>query len=56
VLPRGEIKLAGAISRLPNVVGRTWEYWSARVPGAASPKRRSKPATPAARRKVRRRR
>ena len=56
VLPRGEIKLAGAISRLPNVVGRTWEYWSARVPGAASPKRRSKPATPAARRKARRRR
>jgi HCOMODA/2-hydroxy-3-carboxy-muconic semialdehyde decarboxylase len=46
-LPAGEIKLAGAISRLPNVVTRTWEYWSARVPSnksaaAASLKRRSK--------------
>jgi HCOMODA/2-hydroxy-3-carboxy-muconic semialdehyde decarboxylase len=60
-LPAGEIKLAGAISRLPNVVGRTWEYWSARVgaAAAAAPKRRSKPTTPAhgaARRKTRRRR
>jgi ribulose-5-phosphate 4-epimerase/fuculose-1-phosphate aldolase len=33
-LHRGEIKLAGSISRLPNVVTRTWEYWSARVPPA----------------------
>jgi ribulose-5-phosphate 4-epimerase/fuculose-1-phosphate aldolase len=57
-LPRGEIKLAGAISRLPNVVTRTWEYWSARVDGAgaaASPRRgrkRVKPTRGAARRKA----
>jgi ribulose-5-phosphate 4-epimerase/fuculose-1-phosphate aldolase len=43
-LHAGEIKLAGAISRLPNVVTRTWEYWSARV-GAASPPRRERPKT-----------
>jgi HCOMODA/2-hydroxy-3-carboxy-muconic semialdehyde decarboxylase len=30
-LHRGEIERAGAISLLPNVVNRTWEYWSARV-------------------------
>jgi ribulose-5-phosphate 4-epimerase/fuculose-1-phosphate aldolase len=35
-LHRGEIKLAGAISGLPNVVMRTWEYWSARAGGQAS--------------------
>ena len=35
-LHRGEIERAGAISLLPNVVGRTWEYWSARVPAGAS--------------------
>jgi ribulose-5-phosphate 4-epimerase/fuculose-1-phosphate aldolase len=34
-LHRGEIERAGAISLLPNVVGRTWEYWSARVPARA---------------------
>ncbi|HUI15752.1 MAG TPA: class II aldolase/adducin family protein [Xanthobacteraceae bacterium] len=57
-LPRGEIKLAGAISRLPNVVTRTWEYWSARVDGgssaAAAPAsvgKRVKPARQKARRK-----
>jgi ribulose-5-phosphate 4-epimerase/fuculose-1-phosphate aldolase len=57
MLPRGEIKLAGAISRLPNVVTRTWEYWSARVDGgsgaAAAPRRRNKRIEPA-RRKARR--
>ncbi len=56
-LPRGEIKLAGAISRLPNVVTRTWEYWSARVDGgsAIAPGRRNKLVKPA-RRKARHRR
>jgi hypothetical protein len=39
-LHRGEIERAGAISLLPNVVTRTWEYWSARVPSRA-PGRRS---------------
>jgi HCOMODA/2-hydroxy-3-carboxy-muconic semialdehyde decarboxylase len=27
----GEVKLAGAISRMPTVVTRTWEYWSMRL-------------------------
>jgi ribulose-5-phosphate 4-epimerase/fuculose-1-phosphate aldolase len=41
-LHRGEIKLAGAISLLPNVVTRTWEYWSMRLEAAgAMPPRRS---------------
>jgi HCOMODA/2-hydroxy-3-carboxy-muconic semialdehyde decarboxylase len=31
LLHRGEIKLAGAISLMPNVVTRTWEYWSMRL-------------------------
>jgi ribulose-5-phosphate 4-epimerase/fuculose-1-phosphate aldolase len=55
-LPRGEIKLAGEISALPNVVTRTWEYWSARADGgssaAAAPARRDKRVKPA-RRKAR---
>ncbi len=63
-LPRGEIKLAGEISALPNVVSRTWEYWSARVEGGSSaaaapaPARRErvKPARRAVRRKARGRR
>jgi ribulose-5-phosphate 4-epimerase/fuculose-1-phosphate aldolase len=42
LLHHGEVELAGAISRLPNVVTRTWEYWSARVKGAA-PSRASRP-------------
>ena len=41
-LYRGEVKLAGALSLLPNVVTRTWEYWSARLEAAgAMPPRRS---------------
>ena len=58
-LPRGEIKLAGAISGLPNVVNRTWEYWSARVPGnkttATVRAKRAKPVRATKRRKARRR-
>jgi ribulose-5-phosphate 4-epimerase/fuculose-1-phosphate aldolase len=30
-LTLGEIKLAGTLSAMPNVVTRTWEYWSARL-------------------------
>lgn len=30
-LHRGEIKLAGTLSAMPNVVTRTWEYWTARL-------------------------
>jgi ribulose-5-phosphate 4-epimerase/fuculose-1-phosphate aldolase len=40
-LHRGEIKLAGTLSGYPTVVGRTWEYWSARVPGGAATAARS---------------
>jgi HCOMODA/2-hydroxy-3-carboxy-muconic semialdehyde decarboxylase len=30
-LSAGETRLAGSINALPNVVGRTWEYWSVRL-------------------------
>src|SRR5262249_23025960 len=30
-LSSGETRLAGSINALPNVVGRTWEYWSMRL-------------------------
>jgi HCOMODA/2-hydroxy-3-carboxy-muconic semialdehyde decarboxylase len=37
----GEIKLAGMLSAMPNVVTRTWEYWSMRLEasGAFPPRR-----------------
>jgi ribulose-5-phosphate 4-epimerase/fuculose-1-phosphate aldolase len=46
-LNRGEIKLAGALSLQPNVVTRTWEYWSMRLEaaGAMPPRRVSAKAT-----------
>lgn len=31
----GETRLAGKINLMPNVVSRTWEYWSARAPAAS---------------------
>jgi ribulose-5-phosphate 4-epimerase/fuculose-1-phosphate aldolase len=41
-LRRGEVKLAGALSLMPTVVTRTWEYWSMRLQAAgAMPPRRS---------------
>jgi ribulose-5-phosphate 4-epimerase/fuculose-1-phosphate aldolase len=41
-LHRGEIKLAGTLSRMPNVVSRTWEYWTMRLEASgAMPPRRS---------------
>jgi ribulose-5-phosphate 4-epimerase/fuculose-1-phosphate aldolase len=50
-LYRGEVKLAGTLGLLPNVVGRTWEYWSMRLAAAgAMPPRKS--AAKAARRPV----
>jgi HCOMODA/2-hydroxy-3-carboxy-muconic semialdehyde decarboxylase len=68
-LHRGEVKLAGMLSLLPNVVTRTWEYWSMRLEaaGAMPPRRsavkaarrpvpKSSRATPRERRKGRRRR
>jgi ribulose-5-phosphate 4-epimerase/fuculose-1-phosphate aldolase len=54
-LHRGETKLAGALSSMPNVVTRTWEYWSARVPQQAAPApARRKAARPAAAKRKRR--
>ena len=42
VLRRGEVKLAGVLGQLPNVVGRTWEYWSMRLEAAGGmPPRRT---------------
>src|SRR5579862_5411894 len=40
----GETKLAGVISGMPTVVGRTWEYWSLRLAaaGAIPPRRGAK--------------
>jgi ribulose-5-phosphate 4-epimerase/fuculose-1-phosphate aldolase len=41
-LHSGEVNLAGTLGLLPNVVGRTWEYWSARLEAAGGmPPRRS---------------
>ncbi|MGB6320932.1 MAG: class II aldolase/adducin family protein, partial [Xanthobacteraceae bacterium] len=38
----GEVKLASTLNALPNVVNRTWEYWSMRLEAAgAMPPRRS---------------
>ena len=67
-LHRGEIRLAGAINMMPNVVTRTWEYWTMRLEAAgampprrlaAKPPRRPVPkpsrVTPRERRKGRRR-
>jgi ribulose-5-phosphate 4-epimerase/fuculose-1-phosphate aldolase len=54
-LHRGEIELAGAISRLPNVVTRTWEYWSARADGS-TPRRMKSALSPRVRGKAKRRR
>jgi HCOMODA/2-hydroxy-3-carboxy-muconic semialdehyde decarboxylase len=35
-LSSGETRLAGTINALPNVVGRTWEYWTMRLDHAGS--------------------
>jgi ribulose-5-phosphate 4-epimerase/fuculose-1-phosphate aldolase len=43
-LSGGETRLAGVINALPNVVGRTWEYWSMRLDHAGLLPRRSAPA------------
>jgi len=53
----GETRLAGVISAMPNVVTRTWEYWSLRhgAAGAMPPRRGAKKA-PRSGGKARRRR
>jgi ribulose-5-phosphate 4-epimerase/fuculose-1-phosphate aldolase len=33
-LSSGETRLAGSINSMPNVVGRTWEYWTMRLDDA----------------------
>jgi hypothetical protein len=33
-LSSGETRLAGSINAMPNVVGRTWEYWTMRLADA----------------------
>jgi HCOMODA/2-hydroxy-3-carboxy-muconic semialdehyde decarboxylase len=43
-LHRGEIKLAGTISAMPNVVNRTWEYWSMRLEASGAMPPRQLPA------------
>jgi len=45
-LHRGEIERAGAISVMPNVVTRTWEYWSARARTDGVPKSRRRARKP----------
>jgi ribulose-5-phosphate 4-epimerase/fuculose-1-phosphate aldolase len=42
----GEIKLAGALSLMPNVVSRTWEYWSMRLAAAGAMPSRRRSAKP----------
>lgn len=49
-LSHGETRLAGSLNALPNVVGRTWEYWSQRLAEAGRlppASRKSKPRAPA---------
>jgi HCOMODA/2-hydroxy-3-carboxy-muconic semialdehyde decarboxylase len=48
-LTPGETRLAGSINALPNVVGRTWEYWSCRLAESGRmPARRTARARPPA--------
>ena len=46
-LSRGETKLAGTINAMPNVAGRTWEYWTMRLEQAGLLPSRAKSRTPA---------
>ena len=66
-LSSGETRLAGSINSMPNVTGRTWEYWTMRLSDAgrlppvmvkhvraAGSQRKKSQATPSTRRKSRR--
>lgn len=61
-LSSGETRLAGSINALPNVVGRTWEYWTmrledaGRLPAAGVRARKTARSRPAAKSKRRTRR
>jgi HCOMODA/2-hydroxy-3-carboxy-muconic semialdehyde decarboxylase len=48
-LTSGETRLAGTINAMPNVVGRTWEYWCMRLERAGLLPARSAPARKPAR-------
>ena len=52
----GEIRLAGALGAMPNVVTRTWEYWSMRLQasGGMPPRRAAKTPRTRGRRRGRR--
>jgi HCOMODA/2-hydroxy-3-carboxy-muconic semialdehyde decarboxylase len=52
-LTAGETRLAGSISSLPNVVGRTWEYWSTRLAEAGGTPPRSSSARAGSRSRAR---
>jgi hypothetical protein len=39
-LHSGETRLAGAISLMPSVIARTWEYWSLREGSSAAMRKR----------------
>ena len=44
-LTPGEVKLASTLNALPNVTGRTWEYWTMRLAEAGRlPPRSAKPS------------
>jgi hypothetical protein len=45
-LSPGEVKLASTLNALPNVTGRTWEYWTMRLAeaGRLPPAAKSGPA------------
>jgi ribulose-5-phosphate 4-epimerase/fuculose-1-phosphate aldolase len=45
----GEVKLASTLNALPNVVNRTWEYWSMRLEAAGGMPPRRSPAKPSRR-------
>jgi hypothetical protein len=49
-LSNGETKLAGSINAMPNVIGRTWEYWTMRLADAGRlprPRRGARAKNPA---------
>lgn len=48
-LSSGETKLAGTINAMPNVVGRTWEYWTMRLEQTGLLPPRAKPRVAARR-------
>ncbi|MGH6769828.1 MAG: class II aldolase/adducin family protein [Xanthobacteraceae bacterium] len=50
-LTPGEVKMAGSLNALPNVSGRTWEYWTMRLADDGRlPRRRAKSARKTAKR------